>query len=558
MPVKKDDDMELGGAESTGNGGTKSSKAKDKDPRGPQTAPGSGQFDQYLHMFAVPSSLSTAANEYVNTVMEKIKGDSTGFAAKINKIEILAHNTPCVFIMNEEARKGVLLAFRESSMISDAEGAPISSQILQSASDQLARDHKYSIISFMLVVPEDYTRATQMAYGIRNHLVQDSLNNKSLNIGMMTNETLIFDTDQARVREFMNTYSPHGIRARDDLGVILYRSMPGEVQQQPWMAGQQNIQRHEKAMLAVTGYVEFEKRQNQPQNMMMPQYGHPQYQYNVILHITDIVCPWPDTSMLAIALGIFTQAFIGQQGWKTPFLNTKKGQPNIGTLFTKDEASGSKLWVAESPSEAKYALDTYFDPNIFLVMDICEGRFTLPAMNALLYDQQSFVDTVNQSLLSNINVAPCTQSGNNSLLEFVGGTKLAMSESDPQGTADTRYIDYLRLTIDGRQNPMASNFLIRKDPVSRAKDMREVAIGTSIRWLYLNHIMVFQQQFIAMVNNALQRVRIMPRVPRAQGFEFQTLGASARISNVQPFAGIPQPAFGNSQFTMANPYGRGF
>jgi hypothetical protein len=300
-----------------------------------------------------------------------------------------------------------------------------------------------------------YDRANQMTAYISQVLMSftdEAIN--SFTVDSFTNQYQIhIDTDMSNVRQFFDANSTNPVIC-GDFGFIAQISNTQDRNQ---------LYQARTPMFGVTGYVEFIR--NEMQGVYTP-----------LVHVTDILSVVPNPKILALALPLIAEVFIGRGLWRQPFTATGKTNINIGNLVL-DPTTGAPAEVKNDMDFRKMFREFIQQP--ILCVDTRLGatsvlgqtKLTLQSDHSLLIND--FAKFINKPISIDGSGEIL---GKNMFREIVG-----VIESTKSGKfnnlMDTRDLTYLSAVATLKWSQRLDVLLTRSDiePIRRFDAIREIA-----------------------------------------------------------------------------------
>lgn len=218
------------------------------------------------------------------------------------------------------------------------------------------------------ITPAEYDRVERIANTAIN-VIKVHLGEIDINLAAMTATGLNVSTNRLKAIDFIEAVSPHAVHARDDITLTISVNTKDDIIR-PTTGFNQNEYQAETTICALTGYTDFVdcglidgKKKFRP-----------------IITITDVVSVIPSPKIIALLLPLAVDAFIQKRGWLAPFKRLGTGYPNIGNLVRDAKKKPVGLTKVEE-------LDAFVNTMLVqpvLAMDVTDGRFRLPGMDAFV------------------------------------------------------------------------------------------------------------------------------------------------------------------------------
>ena len=213
-------------------------------------------------------------------------------------------------------------------------------------------------------------------------------------------------------------------------------------------------------MFGVTGYVEFIR--NESTGILTP-----------MVHVTDILSVLADPKIMAIALPLIGEVFIGNNLWRQPYTSIGKSDINIGNLIV-DQASQKPLEVKNDADFRKLFHDWIGAP--ILCIDIKMGAASIPGINKIT--RPSDHDLFSKEIYDFLGISPSIGDGGlgqNIFKEIIGVVETSKS-SKFTNLMDTRDVTYVFAVSKLKWSPKLDVLLCRSDsdPVRRFEMIRDI------------------------------------------------------------------------------------
>lgn len=298
-----------------------------------------------------------------------------------------------------------------------------------------------------------FSRPSQMASYINKTLTAQSDDSiRDFNIGSFGDRyQIVIDSDMSNVRSFYDVHSPNPTVC-GEFGFIASIQDKADTRF--------NTFQQTTPMFAATGYVEFVR--NESNNTFIP-----------MVHITDILSVLTSSKILALALPLIGEIFIGHGLWRQPFSNLGTVGCNIGNLIV-DHAT-QKPYEVKSDADFRKMFREYIGTPI-LCIDIAAGQATIPGLSKITRpsDNVQLMTEIYDFLnIGRENVAGAI--GENIFKEIVGVWETSKSVKF-SNAMDTRAITYLYAVSKLKWSPRLEALLDRTeaDPVRRFDMIREL------------------------------------------------------------------------------------
>jgi hypothetical protein len=457
---------------------------------------GATPFMQAVNSFGSGMALGQNVEAYITALKSFFPKDANGGPGPISVRRMAEPVGTHAVILGEY---GFMLLFDEL-LAHDTQNFQPASDYGQRANQAFIRDFKGTkLLNYIIVQPEDYTRAQQMA----NHMALNlnfysgvgALNDAS--IGLMEGTLFSVDTSVEAARSFIDQRNPHSTPPRMDMGFTLYARTP-----RPRNDGRFLNVEDATPVAAVGAYTEIWLPHGQEAQIM----AGGNIRYAATVHITNMTSALPLPGFVPLLMAIAADVFIEQGRWRQPFQSFQKGKPNLGNL-SPDKVDPGKVWFAPNMEDLNTWCFHNMMPRAILAVDVADGQARIPAL--ALYgddgvDLNSHAYEQIANFFGNIAMDRSQRPFNLMTTTFVGQYGAAAGRF-----ADSRELDFMKLLADGVADPSTRELLQQfVDPAARARKLYELTGGT-FRSLYRTKISLPLPALLANIARVIQqRVRI--------------------------------------------------
>lgn len=425
--------------------------------------------------FDTPSSLTEEAKQYLNRLIA-IVHEKDGAITTMNIFTDMLEAT--VFIDSSKSWARPIIFTNPMYLTSEV---PIAESI-PALIEKLKTQTRYKVLESIIVTPEDYLKVDNMARIITNgFIITSGLVGTDITMAHISGMECTVSTNMHRVRAFMDMHSPHGVRARDDIGFVVYAQRPEEKKRRYGM-NEQPV--NPRGIIGVTGFTEFIPAGSgfMVQNNM---------KFIPIIRITEIISTVPHKNLLPLIMLIATEKFIVQMGYLKAFQDYTKDRPNIGALIPDNDGNP---WHAKDVNARNDFISNCLLPP-YLAIDVVEGRSRIPGIDKLIYNPGACVKEA--SIFFGTPASSMTNPVQKIWPEYLGFFH------DGTGIRDGRFIDYLRLAVDFKDIGRIREFLIKKDlPQARVNEIINIGYN-EYKPVYKCLTAVLHSQYLSEMSRAL-------------------------------------------------------
>lgn len=475
----------FGGGQATGNtGGPSMSGASPLNALG---------FISAFGLFSMTKNVEEYLKNVRTQIQQKLMTLPTGTMA-IREIALSSPVGAYAYVATnyDGSKSAVVLDFKECAGAEFQNLIPESNRLNGAIQSLLQREENVKIRLPIVVTPDMYDRADQMASTIiRSFMYRTNpVFARSTAKDLCGNLTLVVSTNLADAQNFENRNSPHGVRPRADIGLTI--SIQTRKRDQMFMSPGITGGDYETtpvmsvlAMVDVAGPVNDATRAN----LSMP-----------VIRITDITSVIPHPGFLYMAIELATEYFAKGGMWKSPFRSYTAGSQNLGPLIF--EADGKTLFRAKNDVQTNDLIQRYMTTHQLLCVDIAAGRARIPELYDFMRTDQSVIMNTAAAFF---NIRPPEQSvvaraASHVSTDFIG------VYGDPKGNGllDSRLITYLQLAANGAVDQEVRRVLMNYS-VSAQERAAKIAqlTGGSFQSLYLDNIEFIQAGWASWIAGAM-------------------------------------------------------
>ena len=442
----------------------------------------------------VPSISTIMSNYSNNNTLEEGKGKEylDRVVAKLREtmggVEVISINTnaiACRIILDAKKTMGVALLFAETYSSTDVPPTEHLAEIMT----RFRRTEDAKILQTIVVAEEDYVKAHNMANHILSQ-ISTNINAETLNIASFKSDNFTCTSDISKVRKFISDYSPHGVPARVDVGVLLSALVEKEG---PVRFGENRYD--EVPILAVGGYTSYTLNSNLYQFGNVNMNRAQQATNKACVNITEIVANRAFREFISIAIPIATHQFIKNNGWLNAYNTYAPHVPNLGNLVMDQETR--KLSVCTNQTERDNFVMEHIQCPPYVAIDISDGRARISGLDHYAQDKSAYV--LKQDIESFIGAI---ELAHEPIVDKVKVYDGYVKNKDGL-IVDSRNIDYLYLCCNNVDLETASKFMIQPpDPATRVAQIK--GVHPDMRPLYSTTKVVLHGEFISKLGGPLE------------------------------------------------------
>lgn len=344
-----------------------------------------------------------------------------------------------------------------------------------------------TVVSTIVVTPDDYRKATVMADWISNvfRFMREIGPSTDLNVAMASGR-LEITHDRNAYRNFVESVNPHGVDARCDIPMTVYIVTNDNNDFRYDDFGRRIEIPNRRPIAAIGAYVDFSRSLSL--NRYIPE-----------VHISEITTTIPSENFIPLYLGLAVYHLIGQSAWRTQFTATmgSKGLPDVCNLVDDPSRPDEHIPMsAIDPSQIDQVLATVCDSPRVLV-DVVDGRAMIPGFEVYAPecdDRGVPKYEAAQDLLTVVSGFLDLRDDQIAVLATKGIVQQAFSAyvgtyagpAGMGGSLDSRYMDYLMcLATQTTDRVHAAGLLMRNyDPRFRYNVQKEYC-GTTLAIHYV-------------------------------------------------------------------------
>lgn len=387
----------------------------------------------------------------------------------------------------------------------------------------------------ILVTKEDYPKVEIMAQHICNAftgLTNGQVAGMTLqNIAVDSTCSFEVSTNIQEVRNYVAKVSPHGIPARDDVGILVYlRRLKGQVSD----LADKSDRFEYIPVLAMTGYTQIYQVSSLDAGFGVNNAA----KFMPCTVITDCVSTLKNNMIVAMAMVFAADVLIKRRSWLSQFNSFSEKEPNIGRLIP--EPGKNTPWFAKDVTQRNEFMKQYFASTVpSLAFDIVEGRARIPAMDNMINNPKKFLDGIAGFLGMNVSFAEGMSPINFHFEEYTGIVGVSGN------MVDTKCIDYLRMTIDNQNitDERIQRLLLQTKDLNSSINNVKSFYPNTVESLYVNYRCVLNPAFVEALGAAMCVVEPLKHVSygTANASNELSLAALMGSTNYNGFVG-----FGNN------------
>jgi hypothetical protein len=383
-------------------------------------------------------------------------------------------------------------------------------------------------------------RTMQMArtiIAVFNIMLDSSIRNTT--VKLMLGTEFVAETNVAAVRREESLMSPHGVRPRIDVGLVL----KVRIRNENTRPGLRDESEEYQTLGVIGGYTEiYDREPVQGPN------GMPEERYKPVFHVTTLMSIFPIP-----AIGMLLIASIAQSVYQTNFtarqwFELRENRPNPGMLLEDPHKPGSPVKLT-SQAELLEFIRAYFQRSE-ISLQFLDGRDNIPGMLNMVAPDPAERNSFVRQLSNFFEIEP--QDIGNGVLATVIEQRYEGVYGDASGTLhDSRDVDYLFLaakngwaSIDDQMRGILLGSAM-STATDRALLTNRMIGGFSPLWL--ESIAVLNLDFLNWFSTQMIRAGLILTNPHAP---------QERRSIGQALNGFAQDRTVQSVFTN-NPTGRG-
>ena len=440
-------------------------------------------FDSVEARMSAITALGVAGKEYVQKLTELLDRRSNG-TVQVEKIPYRIESISCIDVPRKQA---VIIVFNESYVATQA-NVPVTEYMPEVCAAFKAKNPDVTMIQYIVVRPEDYTRVENMSAHVINCFLALDPNNY-LSADMFRNMRLTPTTDIKQVKSFIELHSAHAVQDRADWGVLINR-----VIQSTRVNEYQNMKEPElRPIIAIAGYTRFLRLQDNGITKYLP-----------VCIITNVTSTVPSTDILNIALPIVAGCIIQQHVWLRPYTKFTKGSPNLGRL--RLTADGKNLDWFQNIDQMNAEIPKFMFRVPMLAMDCAEGRARIPGVEA-------YVISGSEAIMNNVNRFFGPAAG--AQFAALGQSATAINFFSYEGSykadgqiMDTRNGDFINMVTSTGDYARCSTALVEpmRMPAKHITDIASIYGEDAVTPLYRVHTIVFNSYLINILANLVSGI----------------------------------------------------
>jgi hypothetical protein len=345
------------------------------------------------------------------------------------------------------------------------------------------------------------------------------------------------DWSLANAKALADKLSPHGVRNRMDLGMVLRV----KVSSGSGNSAFRDLDTRYEPIGVIGGYVEFKEKEPMPGPN-----GVTAMQYVPVFNITTLLTTMPLEGMAAVLIAALAPSVYNTKWWARQWTNFSKDQPNPGVLEMDPERPGHPYFVENQDDLLAFITNMCTAPHISYMQQ--DGRDAIPGLHRMFSDdsqeQAHFIQRLMHFFEADGDISL------NAKLSDVIEYRFDGVYGDPSGALhDSREIDYLSMAARGGMGSMTD-------------DARRTLLGTSDRpqdraeliskftgnyaSLYLNTVNLLNPTFISWIADKIRArgLSIIDPNHQAEGRSFSSftqnfgtgvgMGSVIQSGNIRP------------------------
>ena len=455
-------------------------------------APDVTSVAELMQMFDAPSGISAEGSKFLAEIAENltdsVRNSKNGAWSDIQIVQLAQPNDTHAFISNNYA---VILIMAESN-IGNPDYPVIAREEI--AAEDLRRIRPDVVILKIVVVDtNDYGKAANYASAIRNIFLY-KFSPIHVSLASLTKDgTLSISDNDAEYMDAYRKLSPHAVPLRHDLTLVIY-NQPRFNQNLYQFNNMNECDRFlEQArnttgrlpLATIGGYVEF-VRVNSYAGVVS---------YLPVIHITEIHSAIIADELLSVYLVFAVKRWFSDNMWQSFYRNCKAdGHGNVTNIgYLIPDGAGGRCKIT-SDDNFNHTIFKYFKP-AQVVLDVVEGRFSLPGIWKLTQSEPQAVNEVINSYVAFMNngIAPYAS---NSAPYFITDVNYRGIYQYGNKVMDTAYIDFMN------EYPRHPSDAIRCEKLLLRKATPELAVKDQKEWepdmklLYRTEVVGFNPTYI--------------------------------------------------------------
>ena len=451
-------------------------------------------LSDFIRRYDSLSVISNAGRQFLQdltaALTDQTKNSAHTYWNGISVVQLTRPNDSCAVICNGYA---VILIMAESNF--SMNNVPVVHNELLAVEDLRRFNPTIEVAKVVVVDTNDYSNVANYAKSIRNVFASIFMPEKpTIDHLFDTNITVSDNPEDYTIAYKM--LSPHTVPLRRDLTLTVYSQARNQGQNNPQNWNQQHEQEYywsspdlanRDVLATIGGYVEVVRN-------VISYNGT--YRYLPIIHISEIQSAVVADEMLPVYIVLAVNRWLFSNAWHEYFKRQtldEHGHPvNIGYYFPNPKNDCGRAY-AETEDEFYNVVYEHFEP-AQIVLDVVEGRFSIPGIWKLTSKDVSIAQQVTNSYMAFFN---------NRIMPYQGGMPYMVSDVQYRGTyeygtkpLDTAYIDFMSEFLKHPTEALkCEKLLLRKaNPIAAIMDQRQ--FEPNLKLLYRTDVVAFVPGFI--------------------------------------------------------------
>lgn len=455
-------------------------------------APEVTSLTELMQLFDAPSGISAEGSKFLSEITanltDSVRNSKNNAWSDIKIVQLAQPNDTHAFISNNHA---VILIMAESNIGNP--DYPVVAREEIAAEDLRRIRPDVVILKIVVVDTNDYGKAANYASAIRNMFLY-KFSPIPVSLASLTKDgTLSISDNDVEYMEAYRKLSPHAVPLRHDLTLVIY-NQPRFNQNIYQFNNMNECDRFlEQArntagrtpLATIGGYVEF-VRVNSYAGVVS---------YLPVIHISEIQSAVTADELLSVYLVFAVKRWFSDNMWQSYYRNCKvDGHGNVTNIgYLIPDGAGGRCKIT-SDDNFNHTIFKYFKP-AQIVLDVVEGRFSLPGLWKLSESDVNVVNEVIHSYVSfmNNNIAPYAST---TAPYFITDVNYRGIYQYGNKVMDTAYIDFMN------EYPRHPSDAIRCEKLLLRKATPELAIKDQMEWepdmklLYRTEVVGFNPTYI--------------------------------------------------------------
>jgi len=329
------------------------------------------------------SRIDAAVEPYLNEVLKLLQNQD-----KDIRMESMPRN-PNAFAFRKDTPDGVAnlfgIYFVQAGETASANYTPISQRIggmRQDLQNQyVAAGQKFRMVDARVILATyepEMARTREMAATIQSAFtVATNATYRNAQLGQLVRDEFAVSWSVSEARQIENMISPHGVRPRMDIGMVLSAKVKTN------MGDTRDFRDQDTQMVpigVIGGYVDIRPEEMFP----VPNGSGGVSMYQPVVNITTCLSFLPLEGIGAIMLALFAPNAYNGTYWMSQWRDMSPGNPNPGNLDVDPENRGKVLELHSAKELESFARARFAKPQI--VFQFQDGRDNIPGMQRLSLD----------------------------------------------------------------------------------------------------------------------------------------------------------------------------